>query len=175
MPESAFESAAVAPIRATTGAESPCNGAVAQRPTVAATTTQTVIWARVSRCAGGAARESAMRRVSAGANSRRINSTAARQVVSAKGSVSADHSSMPRDRPVACAMASAAITWAPAPISEPPAESRITAGNSSAKGRLSLGSGSRSTSTRKTGSSSAARPEVEGIAKAVATITDATP
>ena len=59
-------------------------------------------------------------------------------------------------------MKSSATRWAPAPSIDMQADSRITVGNSSASARPWRGSGKAWASARNTGSSKAARPDVDG-------------
>ena len=64
---------------------------------------------------------------------------------------------------------------APAPISDPPADSRMTVGNSSASARTMRSLSTRSARARNSGNRSAALPEVDGMMKAVAAITPVRP
>jgi hypothetical protein len=72
--------------------------------------------------------------------------------------------------PVAVARISLVTRWAPAPSSEPTADSRTTVGNSSASARTRAGrSGKTRARHTKIGTASAARPDVDGTAKVVTT------
>ena len=87
---------------------------------------------------------------------------------SASGTPSSSHGKNPMPAPVAVARISLVIRCAPAPSSDPIAENRMTAGNTSAR-HSTTRRRSRSTVARprNTGSASAARPDVDGIANVV--------
>ena len=114
---------------------------------------------------------SGCRRSSALRNRRKMIQVESRQLARAKGKPSMVQRRKLSVSPPMRAMMSTVTKWAPAPINEATAESRMMVGKSKASARLIRGLLIPLLSARKTGNINAARPEVAGIKKAVAIIT----